>query len=69
VKRRWFIRSIFMLPILLCIVGWGWSVGHTDEGWYCHEGYWVCCRTSSGFVNVLGGPPSELSETEGWGEI
>ena len=26
--KRWIIRSIFMLPILLCVGGWGWSFGH-----------------------------------------
>ena len=27
-KRRWFIRMIFMLPILLCVGGWAWSMNH-----------------------------------------
>ena len=30
--RRWIIRSIFTLPLLLCLAGWGWSVDH--DAWF-----------------------------------
>ena len=26
--KRWIIRSLFLLPLLLCLGGWAWSVGH-----------------------------------------
>ena len=34
--RRWIIRSLFMLPILLCMAGWGWAATHDWTGWYEH---------------------------------
>ena len=51
-KRRWLIRSIFMLPILLCIVGWCWSAGH--GGWigYYHGAEFVGCETFWGVVRL-----------------
>jgi len=27
--RRWIIRGLFVLPILLCVAGWWWSVWHS----------------------------------------
>jgi len=50
--RRWLIRSIFMLSILLCVVGWGWSGWYgflwSDVGLHRH----IDCGTQSGDVFV-----------------
>ena len=35
-KRRWFIRICFMLPILLCVGGWLWSSTHLTIVGYGH---------------------------------
>ena len=51
-KRRWIIRSIFILPILLCIVGWGWSAGHSGDVWYWTGVTGVSCSTGWGSVGV-----------------
>ena len=53
--RRWFIRSCFSLPILLSIVGWGWSVGQSATVRYYHAGYVVACTTNWGVVRLWGG--------------
>jgi len=61
-KRRWFIRGLFMLPILLCIVGWGWSYAHeiqvaVDSG----SEYWLMIRRGTcyvGFVSEVAGHTS-----------
>jgi hypothetical protein len=50
--KRWLIRSVFMLPLLLSVVGWGVS------GWYhCHLDYSkfpysYCVGTSWGTVSI-----------------
>ena len=54
--RRWIIRCCFILPILLCVAGWAWSVTH-DSWVECH-GYgetWdtftaIICGTRAGCV-------------------
>ena len=51
-KRRWIIRSIFMLPILLCIVGWEWSATHSFGMLYSHYDYFFCCNTYWGCVSA-----------------
>jgi len=35
--RRWLIRTVFMLPILFCVVGWGWSC-HNEASIEYHDG-------------------------------
>jgi len=67
--RRWLIRSIFMLPILLCMVGWGWSESHGVAVVYVHRRlHFVECGTGSGRIwlfwvqaDALRSPPGELS--------
>jgi len=51
-KRRWFIRGLFMLPILLCIVGWGWSRTHWVWILYCLRGNFVGCDTFWGCIGL-----------------
>jgi len=62
--KRWLIRSVFMLPIVVCVVGWAWS------GWYGgwiafgHRGYAAGCSQDNGTarMTVSGGPHA----IEGW---
>ncbi len=65
--RRWIIRIIFMLPILLCVGGWGWSAKHDGRLEYHRHGHWFGGGTLWGFVCVNYGPPS-LGEiaSDGW---
>jgi hypothetical protein len=50
--RRWLIRAVFMLPILLCVGGWGFSVQH--GGWvsYAHSSRLVDFGTAWGTIDV-----------------
>src|ERR1035437_4189762 len=53
-KRRWIIRIIFILPILLCVVGWVWSGTHfsrIEYGVYGH--WWIACDLRYGVVDVM----------------
>ena len=47
-KRRWFTRIFFMLPILLCLAGWLWSSTHLTGvyGQYADRGVYL--GTASG---------------------
>ena len=49
-KRRWFIRICFMLPVLLCVVGWGWSTRYQPHLSYCHAGNTYTCSVVRGLV-------------------
>jgi hypothetical protein len=51
-KRRWIIRSFFMLPIVLCIIGWGWSSTHWGWAGYTCADHVVRCGTFYGVVYV-----------------
>ena len=64
-KRRWFIRSLFMVPILLCIVGWGWSVTHSTWVGYHTNHYLLFAETETGGVG-LRGTIIESEVTNGW---
>ena len=63
-SRRWLIRYVFMLPLLLCVVGWAWSGTHV--GWVrcIRGGHWLECYTASGaiFVDTGWGNPA----ANGW---
>ena len=66
-KRRWIIRSIFMLPILLCLIGWGWS------GWYVcsvsylqQDGRCDACNSGSGLITVEGFISGDDTLPTGW---
>ena len=50
--RRWLIRSLFMVPILLGLVGWEWSAGHSGEVWYQHDDLRVGGATGWGVLGV-----------------
>ena len=51
-KRRWFIRSLFMLPILLCLIGWGWSAGYLSGVKYQGQGWRVRLAMRGGMIEV-----------------
>src|ERR1035437_8125782 len=50
--RRWIIRIVFMMPILLCVGGWGWSGMYHSSASYSHDGHWVGCGSGWGVVTV-----------------
>ena len=54
-KRRWFIRICFMLPILLCVGGWIWSATHLGIISIGHAGHWVEWQASQGGLSVTWG--------------
>jgi len=51
-KRRWVIRLIFILPILLCLGGWGWSFTHNGRIEMGRGGIWGSCGTIWGSVTI-----------------
>ena len=63
-QRRWIIRGLFMLPVLLCIVGWVWGGGHVADVSYFHNGSFVHCSPSFGAVNISFG--KGRSRPDGW---
>jgi hypothetical protein len=62
--KRWFIRSIFILPILLCVVGWGWSVNHAGGIAYQGSENYFGCITYAGKFSVCYEP--DLRQNFGW---
>jgi len=66
--QRWIIRSMFMLPILFCVGGWGWNGIHS--GWVSyssHNGDWIECATRAGLVGVGWGSHIKMNVyNEGW---
>ena len=50
--RRWLIRCLFLLPILLCLAGYAWSVVH--NGWlvWNHAGDTFELTTGSGVIQL-----------------
>jgi len=62
--RRWLIRSLFILPVLLGVLGWAWSAGHYGGIAYIHRGHGVRGGTYWGTV-FLGGWRS-LKHPDGW---
>ena len=52
-KRRWLFRSFFILPILLCIIGWWWSVAHGCRFGCSYVGYYVGLGTEWGSVALI----------------
>ena len=53
--KRWLIRSVFMLPLLLCVVGWGWSGSQRTWIDYCPHDRVVDCDSLWGVVGVQWG--------------
>ena len=59
-KRRWLIRILFLLPIVLCAAGWAWSGTHVGEIGYT-RGAGCAVGTNGGvigiaFGSIMGGP-------------
>ena len=50
--RRWIIRGLFMLPVLLCVGGWVWSGFYQAGIWYWHAEKGLAVCTESGIVEV-----------------
>jgi hypothetical protein len=51
-RRRWIIRGLFMLPVLLCVGGWGWSTTFSCWVTYSHHLQIFGCRSMGGAVGV-----------------
>jgi len=66
--RRWLIRSLFILPLLLCVVGWGWSMWHQGRIRGSHGNYFFVGATKYGVIELECGrwPVFPGSRTE-WG--
>lgn len=63
-KRRWLIRSLFMLAVLLCVAGWGWSRTDVCIISYSQNGHLVWCESKAGVVRLGRGWLSSF--THGW---
>jgi hypothetical protein len=48
--RRWPIRALFMLPILLCLAGWAWSWLYAGQISYTRHGSVILCGTHYGSI-------------------
>jgi hypothetical protein len=62
--KRWIIRGLFMLPLLIVVVGWGWSSRHSGSIEYAHHGQYVRCGTEWGGVFIVSG--NRTRNTDGW---
>jgi hypothetical protein len=62
--RPWLIRSLFTLPILLCLAGWGWGAGRYSFVRYVHDGAFV--GASPSFAAVTVDVVWASSEPDGW---
>ena len=51
--RRWFIRICFMLPILVCVGGWGWSSTHVTGVAYGNGHAGVAFGTGAGTLRIV----------------
>jgi hypothetical protein len=49
--RRWLIRGLFVLPILLCVSAWVWSMLHQTYSSYHHGGHEISCTMEGGFLD------------------
>jgi hypothetical protein len=54
--KRWLIRSVFMLPLLLCVAGWGWSVRHLAHVWLDYHEAATFLSTRWGKVQLAWNP-------------
>ena len=63
-KRRWFIRCLFMLPILLCVGGWAWGRMYNGYVRFTHDGSWIGCVQSDGVIGV--GVGGRFGLPNGW---
>ena len=60
--KRWIIRGIFLLPVLLCLAGWGWSGWYDGAVSFKRSHRWIELRTEYGAVYLVGGWHSWLSD-------
>jgi hypothetical protein len=63
-RRRWIIRTLFLLPILLCLAGWGWGAGRYSFVRYVYDG--VLVGASPSFAAVTVDVAWASSEPDGW---
>ena len=63
-NRRWLIRILFMLPILLCAATWLWSGTHKGQISYTHGGVGGGFGTSRGVLGMAFGTATRLPD--GW---
>jgi len=67
--QRWLIRSVFLLPILLCVVAWTWSARHDTGLGYGGASSFTFLHTRSGAVylgRISSNDPSWLRPPTGW---
>jgi len=50
--KRWLVRSVFILPLLLCLFGWGASGWRAAVMNYARTGLHAECRIEWGIVDV-----------------
>ena len=63
--RRWLIRSLFLLPLLLCVAGWAWNMAHYGGlVYYARDSRWFGVGTSEGVVTLGAGLNNALAD--GW---
>jgi hypothetical protein len=53
--RRRLIRTLLLLPVLLCLAGWGWGSSHDCWVTYDHDGRWVAADAATGIITVFVG--------------
>ena len=53
--KRWIIRSLFTLPIVLCLAGWGWSGWYQGGIVYARDHRGIILATMDGAVCLRGG--------------
>jgi len=68
--RRWLIRAVFLLPLLLCLAGWALSITHVASLTYTHAYTVFNCNTIHGalwFRRDRNPPPLDAWATpDGW---
>ena len=65
-KRRWFIRCCFMLPIMLCVGGWGWSALYWSGIDYNNNGCGFDFYLTNGTVQMSFARSGQNSFRNGW---
>ena len=67
-RRGWIIRGLFVLLILLCGGGWGWSGGHSMYLCYGRHGRWVGGNSEAGAITFYWASGSRLRDGWGYGD-
>ncbi len=55
--KRWNIRGVFMLPVLLCLMAWAWSYGHGDAVTFATDQRLRTAVSEGGSLRLLSCPP------------